>query len=219
MTLIIALVLAVIALVALIAAVVTTNEVIAWVCIGASVLGVLLLVVDAIRERQNARVGAVAAGAGAAELDSEAEDAAVADSEAADVLVVDRDAEDGVDDIYADDPSDYSDYSIEDSTEAEISAEDISAEVAAEDISAEISAEDISAEISAEDDFSAEIAREDFPAEVVHDEPEYDTISDDEIEYPAPADETVIVYRPAEETADDTLIVLTGDTGDERDDR
>jgi len=29
----------------------------------------------------------------------------------------------------------------------------------------------------------------------------------------------VIVYRPAEETADDTLIVLTGDTGDERDDR
>ncbi len=210
MTLIIALVLAVIALVALIAAVVTTNEVIAWVCIGASVLGVLLLVVDAIRERQNARVGAVAAGAGAAELDSEALDAAVADSEAADVLVVDRDAEDGVDDIYADDPSDYSDYAIEDSTEAEIAAEDISAEIAAEDISAEI---------AAEDDFSAELAREDFPAEVVHDEPEYDTISDDEIEYPAPADETVIVYRPAEETADDTLIVLTGDTGDERDDR
>ena len=210
MTLIIALVLAVIALVALIAAVVTTNEVIAWVCIGASVLGVLLLVVDAIRERQNARVGAVVAGAVAAEAESEAADAAVADSEADDVLVADRDAEDDVDDIYADDPSDYSDYSIEDSTEAEIAAEDTSAEIAAEDTSAEI---------AAEDDFSAEIAREDFPAEVVHDEPEYDTISDDEIEYPAPADETVIVYRPAEEPADDTLIVFTGDTGDERDDR
>jgi hypothetical protein len=201
MMLIIALVLAVIALVALIAAVVTTNEVIAWVCIGASVLGVLLLVVDAIRERSKARGGAVVAGAVVAEADSEAIEAAVADSEAIEAAVADRDAEDGVDDIYADDPSDYSDYSIGDSTEAEIAAEDTSAEIAAED------------------DFSAEIAREDFPAEVVHDEPEYDTISDDEIEYPAPADETVIFYRPAEETADDTLIVLTGDTGDERDDR
>ncbi|MCV7068042.1 hypothetical protein H7H51_24230 [Mycolicibacterium farcinogenes] len=49
--LIIALVLAVIGLAALVTAVVTSNELIAWVCIGASVIGVLLLIVDAVRER------------------------------------------------------------------------------------------------------------------------------------------------------------------------
>lgn len=49
--LIVALVLAVIGLAALVTAVVTSNELVAWVCIGASVLGVLLLIVDAIRER------------------------------------------------------------------------------------------------------------------------------------------------------------------------
>jgi hypothetical protein len=50
--LIIALVLAVIGLAALVFAVVTSNELVAWVCIGASVLGVVLLIIDALRERQ-----------------------------------------------------------------------------------------------------------------------------------------------------------------------
>ena len=45
--LIVALVLAVIGLAALVTAVVTSNELIAWVCIAASVIGVLLLIVDA----------------------------------------------------------------------------------------------------------------------------------------------------------------------------
>ena len=49
--LIVALVLAVIGLAALVTAVVTSNELIAWVCIGASVIGVLLLIVDALRDR------------------------------------------------------------------------------------------------------------------------------------------------------------------------
>jgi hypothetical protein len=49
--LIVALVLAVIGLAALVTAVVTSNELIAWVCIVASVIGVLLLIVDALRER------------------------------------------------------------------------------------------------------------------------------------------------------------------------
>jgi hypothetical protein len=49
--LIVALVLAVIGLAALVTAVVTSNELIAWVCIGASVIGVVLLIVDALRER------------------------------------------------------------------------------------------------------------------------------------------------------------------------
>ncbi|HME48827.1 hypothetical protein [Mycobacterium sp.] len=43
---------AVIGLAALVTAVVTSNEVIAWVCIVASVIGVVLLIVDAVRERQ-----------------------------------------------------------------------------------------------------------------------------------------------------------------------
>jgi hypothetical protein len=49
--LIVALVLAVIGLAALVTAVVTSNEVIAWVCIAASVIGVVLLIIDALRER------------------------------------------------------------------------------------------------------------------------------------------------------------------------
>lgn len=49
--LIIALVLAVVGLAALVTAVVTSNELIAWVCIVASLVGVILLIVDAVRER------------------------------------------------------------------------------------------------------------------------------------------------------------------------
>jgi hypothetical protein len=49
--LIVALVLAVIGLAALVTAVVTSNELIAWVCIAASVIGVVLLIVDAVRDR------------------------------------------------------------------------------------------------------------------------------------------------------------------------
>jgi hypothetical protein len=56
--LIVALVMAVIGLAALVTAVVTSNEVIAWVCIGASVIGVVLLIVDALRERQRRDAGA-----------------------------------------------------------------------------------------------------------------------------------------------------------------
>lgn len=51
--LIVALVLAVVGLAALVTAVVTSNELVAWVCIAASVLGVTLLIIDAIRERQS----------------------------------------------------------------------------------------------------------------------------------------------------------------------
>jgi hypothetical protein len=54
--LIIALVLAVIGLAALVFAVVTSNEFIAYICIAASVLGVILLIVDALRERQRRAV-------------------------------------------------------------------------------------------------------------------------------------------------------------------
>jgi hypothetical protein len=55
--LIVALVLAVIGLAALVTAVVTSNELIAWVCIGASVIGVVLLIIDALRERSGRDAG------------------------------------------------------------------------------------------------------------------------------------------------------------------
>ena len=50
--LIVALVMAVIGLAALVTAVVTGNNAIAWVCIGASAIGVVLLIVDALREHR-----------------------------------------------------------------------------------------------------------------------------------------------------------------------
>jgi hypothetical protein len=55
--LIVALVLAVIGLAALVTAVVTSNELIAWVCIAASVIGVVLLIVDAVRDRSRGDAG------------------------------------------------------------------------------------------------------------------------------------------------------------------
>lgn len=56
--LIVALVLAVIGLAALVFAVVTSNELVAWVCIAASVLGVVLLIIDALQERQRRQTAA-----------------------------------------------------------------------------------------------------------------------------------------------------------------
>ncbi len=67
--LIVALVLAVIGLAALVTAVVTSNELVAWVCIAASVIGVILLIVDAIRERQRTTTDEVVV----AETDEEVE--------------------------------------------------------------------------------------------------------------------------------------------------
>ncbi|UQX09459.1 hypothetical protein [Candidatus Mycobacterium methanotrophicum] len=67
--LIIALVLAVIGLAALVFAVVTSNELVAWLCIGASVLGVVLLIIDALQERQRRGPGAVTKTSGTVERD------------------------------------------------------------------------------------------------------------------------------------------------------
>ena len=60
--LIIALVLALVGLVALVFAVVTSNELVAWVCIAASVLGVVLLIIDAVQERRRRDAGGGAGG-------------------------------------------------------------------------------------------------------------------------------------------------------------
>lgn len=87
--LIVALVLAVIGLAALVTAVVTSNELIAWVCIAASVIGVVLLIVDALRERSrvDAETPVVDADTSVAEADEEF------DEDYPDELVPDADAE------------------------------------------------------------------------------------------------------------------------------
>ncbi|MDH6195082.1 hypothetical protein M2272_001711 [Mycobacterium frederiksbergense] len=111
--LIIALVLAVIGLAALVTAVVTSNELIAWVCIGASVIGVVLLIVDALRERsRGAKTG----------------DTAPADAGGADVAqVVDT----------ADEPVDYPDEPV---AEPQIDGNDVSDEVYPADADADADA-------------------------------------------------------------------------------
>ena len=78
---IVALVLAVIGLAALVTAVVTSNELIAWVCIAASVIGVVLLIVDALRERSRGDAGDDVSGAAAedAEFDADYPEDAPAD--------------------------------------------------------------------------------------------------------------------------------------------
>jgi hypothetical protein len=55
--LIVALVLAGVGLAALVFAVVASNGLMAWVCIGASVLGVVLLIIDALQERRRGQPG------------------------------------------------------------------------------------------------------------------------------------------------------------------
>ena len=118
--LIVALVLAVIGLAALVTAVVTSNEVVAWVCIAASVLGVILLIVDAIRERQGrASDGAVAA---AADEPAEPEESATAD-------VVAYSDEEPADSTYSAYDADYPDESLE----QEVAAEDHPEELVSDD--------------------------------------------------------------------------------------
>jgi len=84
--LIIALVLAVIGLAALVTAVVTSNELIAWVCIAASVIGVILLIIDALRERSRGQ-------AGGGEPQPEEDDAAEFDADYPDEPAADEEAE------------------------------------------------------------------------------------------------------------------------------
>lgn len=67
--LIVALVLAAVGLASLVAAVVTSNEVLAFVCIAAAAIGVVLMIVDAIRDRHAGALGA----------DEESDDAAEGD--------------------------------------------------------------------------------------------------------------------------------------------
>jgi hypothetical protein len=102
--LIISLVLAVIGLAALVFAVVTSNELVAWVCIGASLLGVVLLIIDALQERRRREAGHSVPDAGSTDdTDTHDEDGA-ADHPAETVdESADTSIHEGVDDSVSDD--------------------------------------------------------------------------------------------------------------------
>jgi hypothetical protein len=99
--LIISLVLAVIGLAALVFAVITSNELVAWVCIGASVLGVVLLIIDALQERQRREAGPAAHDSDAPD-DEEVADYPEAVDEA-DATSAHPDSEDAADNSVSDD--------------------------------------------------------------------------------------------------------------------
>lgn len=152
--LIVALVLAVVSLAALVTAVVTSNELIAWVCIGLSALGVLLLIIDAIRDRHNSPAAPAVLPADPTEVIAPVETIAPADTTEVIEPVI----------------------------------EPVASEPAAGD-----------AVVIADDDLVTdypdldELERvEDHPDEVVYDEPDYDTPSDDEPEYPVAAEEAAM---------------------------
>lgn len=118
--LIVALVLAVIGLAALVTAVVTSNELVAWVCIAASVLGVILLIVDAIRER------------------SHKEPAAAPEPEPADEPAIAYSDEDVVDSTYSTFDADYPADDLPD----ELAVEDHPDEVVPEDPASDLPSDD-----------------------------------------------------------------------------
>ena len=155
--LMVALVLAVIGLAALVTAVVTSNEIVAWVCIAASSVGVILLVVDAVRERQAKRAaGPALADAEATEASEVIESVEAVETEATEVIESDGGVEEEI-------------------------------------------------------DIDEEIAVEDHPEEVVHDEPEFDTYSDDEQEFPESAEEAALHTVDEDEMSDD----VAADAGDD----
>jgi hypothetical protein len=186
--LITALILAVIGLAALITAVATSNELIAWVCIGASGLGIVLLIVDAIRERFRGPVAppAVAPAVVTPAVEEPAvegsavEAAAIAESETTEVIEPIAEAVIVEDEVEVE-------GGLEDGVEAEFSYS--TADFADE------------SDIASSDVVDSAIAVEDHPEEVVHDEPDYDLPTDDEVEFPEPAEVAAlhIVSDPATE--------------------
>jgi hypothetical protein len=104
--LIVSLVLAVIGLAALVFAVITSNELVAWVCIGASVLGVVLLIIDALQERQRREAGPATHASGPAHDSHDDDEAADYPADAvdeADGSSAQPDSEDVDDDSVGDD--------------------------------------------------------------------------------------------------------------------
>ena len=192
--LVVALVLAVIGLAALVTAVVASNELVAWVCIGASALGVILLIIDSIRERKKRRMEALAL----AEMGATAVLAHTAASVDEPTEVI----------VGAEAPTEVVESLAEVGSEGpelgHVELEDVQDYLPEEDGPEEDGPEDAVVE--------HEVIEEDHPEEVVHDEPEYDTYSDDEPDFPEPAEEAAIHTETADVPAD-TVESDTVDSG------
>lgn len=171
--LIVALILAAIGLAALITAVVTSNELVAWVCIGASALGVLLLIVDAIRDKARRHVEELPGVVGAPTQ-------VIAATEATEVIPPLAAAEADNAEAHA------AEVITADTTEMVPDESSSPADDLVEEDEGVLEDED-----AAEGEDSPE-ADDDHPDELVHDDPDYDTPSDDEPDFPEPAEEAAI---------------------------
>ena len=173
--LLVSLILAVVGLVALVAAVITNNEMVAWVCIGASSLGVILLIVDAIRERT---------------VQPPPGDLTASDDATAPPFVADADATDVIESDVVDSTvvgeTDVIESDVLDSTDAVESDVVDSTDAVETDV---VDTTDV-------------VETEDHPEELVHDEPEYDMPDDDEPEYVEPAEEAAMHILDEQPEAD-----------------
>lgn len=182
--LIVALILAMIGLAALVTAVVTSNELIAWLCIGASGLGILLLIVDAIRDRAQRRAEFPAA------IPATTVEATETPVEITEVIEPVQ-TTDIVEDETPVAAEYFTDESVEESAEVH---EGIPAEVIDEipDGPSGDVPDGIAEDIAPAEEFAEDIAEEDHPDELIYDDPDHDTPSDDEADYPEPAEEAAI---------------------------
>jgi len=171
--LIVALVLAVIGLAALVAAVATSNELLAWVCIGASALGVFLLIVDAIRDRAQRRVPVpeTAAAANTATELTEPDSGSVESSDLGDTVADEADNSDGDGDLAAEiavedhpdevvhDEPDY-DLPSDDEPEFPVPAEEDAVHIVGDDVEVDRVEQDAAEQDAAAEQDDEEVSRE-----------------------------------------------------------
>ena len=180
--LLVSLILAVVGLVALVAAAITNNEMVAWVCIGASSLGVILLIVDAIRERTvQPPPGDLTAS------DDATAPPFVADADATEVIESDVVYSTEVIESDVVDSTEVIEFDVVDSTEV------IEFDVVDSTDVIEFDVVDSTDVIESDVVYSTDVVEtEDHPEELVHDEPEYDMPDEDEPEYAEPAEEAAM---------------------------
>jgi len=194
--LIVALVLAVIGLAALVTAVVTSNEVVAWVCIAASALGVVLLIIDAVRERKHSRLAALTAQAEDAE---DAEDAEAAPLTAA--------AEN------ADADTEFIEYSDEVVDPVIVDPVIVDSVIEAEDHPEELVHDEPEYDMPSDDEPEFAAPAEESAIHMIDEQSATDPASDDQI--------VVLQSDDAQldSPGDSTAVIEYGDTGYDRDDR
>lgn len=192
--LIVALVLAVIGLAALVTAVVTSNEVVAWVCIAASALGVVLLIIDAVRERAHGRLAALAA-----EADEDDEDASADDAEFVE----------------------YNDHTavIETDGRTEIVAPVVVAPVVvADDHPEELVHDEPEYDLPSDDEPEFAASAEESAIHIVDEQSPADPAVDDQIVV-LQSDDSQLDDLQLDNHGDSTAVIEYGDTGYDRDDR